>query len=323
MIRWYFSAINHFETTDLMLKRLLALHLTGIFIISSSALKAQQTDSVATLPVPTPSVSTTGHLYAKPRPFAFITNLPKDVWGISKSPFQKNGWKGLLAVAGSTAILIHYDQPLLDGAMQMGRNIHWQPQTDYKVVLSIKKTGGDIKLFKMPRNINSAFYNLGEGWIGVAIGGGFWLQGKIANNYRSLQTASDLMEGFCSAAIVTQVVKRITGRESPFERTVPGGRWRPFPSFKEFGNNTSSYDAFPSGHLATMMTTVCILADNYPENKWIKPIGYTLIGLTSFAMMNTEVHWAGDYPLALAMGYLNAKIITARHKKINRQPVVL
>jgi len=35
------------------------------------------------------------------------------------------------------------------------------------------------------------------------------------------------------------------------------------------------------------------------------------------------VHWAGDYPLALAIGYLNAKIITARHKKINRQPVVL
>jgi hypothetical protein len=32
-------------------------------------------------------------------------------------------------------------------------------------------------------------------------------------------------------------------------------------------------------------------------------------------MMNTEVHWAGDYPLALAIGYLSGKITTWRHKK--------
>jgi len=296
--------------------------LTGVFALFFITLQAQKADSIqASLPVN--DLAKREQLYAKPKSFSFITNLPKDVWGVTRSPFQKNGWKGLLAVAASTAILIHYDQPLLNGAMSLGRDIHWQPQTDYKVVLSIKKSGGDIKLFKMPQNINSAFYNLGEGWIGVAIGGGFWLQGKISNNYRSLQTASDLMEGFTSAAILTQVVKRVTGRESPFERTAPGGRWQPFPSFSEFGKNTSNYDAFPSGHLATMMTTVTILADNYPENKWIKPIGYTLIGLTSFAMMNTEVHWAGDYPLALAIGYLNGRIITARHKKLNRQPVVL
>lgn len=310
-----------------MLKQLRVFVLTGIFIIFFTGLKSQVTDSIS---AGAPAADSTGaaaivHLYAKPRPFAFLTNLPKDLWGVTKSPFQKNGWKGFLAVAVSSAVLIHYDQPLLDGAMQLGRNIHWQPQTDYKVVLSIKRKGdqSDIKIFKAPQNINSAFYTLGEGWIGVAIGGGFWLQGKISNNYRSLQTASDLMEGFLSAAVVTQVVKRVTGRESPFERTRPGGKWTPFPSFKEYQNNTSSYDAFPSGHLATMMTTVTILAENYPENKWIKPIGYALMGLTSFAMMNTEVHWAGDYPLALAIGYLNGKIITGRHKKANRRPVIL
>ena len=97
-------------------------------------------------------------------------------------------------------------------------------------------------------------------------------------------------------------------------RTAPGGKWRPFPSLGEYQKNTPNYDAFPSGHLATMMTTVTVLADDYPEKKWIKPLGYTLIGLTGFAMMNTEVHWAGDYPLALAVGYLNGKIITGRHK---------
>jgi hypothetical protein len=305
-----------------MLKQSRAFIVSGIFSLLVNVLHAQQADSLSSISsVNNPKQRE--HLYAKPKPFSFITNLPDDVWAVTKSPFQKNGWKGFLAVAASTAVLIHYDQPLLDGAIQMGRNIHWQPQNDYKVVLSIKKSGGNIKLFVVPKNINSAFYNLGEGWIGVAIGGGFWLQGKISDNYRSLQTASDMMEGFLSAAIITQAIKRATGRESPFERTAPGGRWRPFPSFKDFANNTSNYDAFPSGHLTTLMTTITILADNYPENKWIKPIGYTLMGLTGFAMMNTEVHWAGDYPLALAIGYLNGKIITGRHKKINHQPVAL
>ncbi|MEP7280120.1 MAG: phosphatase PAP2 family protein [Bacteroidota bacterium] len=305
-----------------MSKKLQAIALAVAFSVLFNSLQAQTKDRIAE------SFSADNNpksepVYARPRPFSFITNLPKDVWGVTKSPFQKNGWKRFLALTAASAVLIHYDQQLLNDAMSLGRTIHWQPQTDYKVVVSIKRSGGDIKIFKMPRNINSAFYNLGEGWIGVAIGGGFWLQGKISNNYRSLQTASDLMEGFTSAAILTQVVKRISGRQSPFMRTAPGGRWKPFPSFGAFGNNTANYDAFPSGHLATMMTTITILAENYPENKWIRPIGYTLMGLTSFAMMNTEVHWAGDYPLALVIGYLNGKIITARHKRIRRQPIVI
>ncbi|MBS1565231.1 MAG: phosphatase PAP2 family protein, partial [Bacteroidetes bacterium] len=227
---------------------------------------------------------------------------------------QKKGWKGFLAVAASSAILIHYDQQLLDGAMDMGRDLHLHAETDYKTLINIGNGANSIKIFKVPQNLNSAMYTLGEGWIGVAIGGGMWIQGKLTHNNRSLQTASDLMEGFISTAVLTQGVKRITGRESPFMRTQPGGKWSPFPSFSDFKNNTSNFDAFPSGHLATMMTTVTILAENYPEKKWIKPLGYTLIGLTGYAMMNTEVHWAGDYPLALAFGYLNGKIITGRHK---------
>lgn len=279
-----------------LLKQLLPLLLCSTLLTPSYA---QQVDSTA---------------YAKPRPFAFITHVPADVWGITKSPFEKNGWKGFLAVAASSAVLIHYDQALLDGAMHLGRQIHLHPETDYKVLINFGGKSNGVKIFKVPQNFNSALYTLGEGWIGVAIGGGFWLEGKLGHNNRSLQTASDLMEGFLSTAVVTEFVKHVTGRESPFMRTEPGGKWRPFPSLSDYQQNTPFYDAFPSGHLATMMTTVTVLADDYPEKKWIKPLGYTLIGLTGFAMMNTEVHWAGDYPLALAVGYLNGKIITGRHR---------
>ncbi len=291
--------------------QLLRLILLAIlFACSHFPCNGQIADSTTTT-----STTAAAHIYSKPRPFSFLTNTPKDVWATTKSPFEKNGWKGFLAVAATSAILIHYDQKLLDVVASGCKRIHLESQTSYKTLITIKNGKEGIKIFKVPQNLNSAFYTLGEGWIGVAIGGGFWLQGKFSNNYRSLQTASDLMEGFLSTAFLAEGVKHIAGRESPFMRTAPGGQWRPFPSFHEFQANTPRYDGFPSGHLSTMMTTVTILAENYPENKWIKPVGYSLMALTAIGMMNTEVHWAGDYPLALAFGYLNGKIISGRHKQ--------
>lgn len=305
-----------------MRQQLLASLMPLAFLVLGLTSQCQTTDTIAANLLDDNN-SKTIHLFEKPKPFGFITRLPQDVWGVAKTPFEKNGWKGLLAVAASSAILIHFDQALLDATAKGCKKVHLHPETNYKTLITIKTGKEDIKIFKMPKNLNSAFYTLGEGWIGVAIGGGFWLQGKFSNNYRSLQTSSDLMEGFLSTAVLTELVKHATGRQSPFMRTEPGGKWTAFPSFSNYQHNTPAYDAFPSGHLATMMTTITILADNYPENKWIKPIGYTLMGLTSLAMMNTQVHWAGDYPLALAIGYLNGKIITRRHKNPHHKNSIL
>ena len=280
-----------------------------LLIFAGNTITAQAQDTIANPNNTNPGIRV--HLYDKPKPFSFLTHVPNDVWGFTKAPFEKNGWKGFLGVAVTSAILIHYDQQLLDGTTHFGRDIHLQPQTDYKVLITIKNSSGGIKIFKVPKNLNSAFYTFGEGWIGLALAGEFWTQGKLSHNYRSLQTASDLIEEFTSAAVMTQFIKHTTGRESPFMRTELGGKWTAFPSFSDFKKNTSAFNAFPSGHLATMMINVTILAENYPENKWIKPVGYTLMGLTSFALMNTEVHRAGDYPLALAIGYLNGRIISA------------
>ncbi|HEY1201925.1 MAG TPA: phosphatase PAP2 family protein, partial [Niastella sp.] len=158
-------------------------------------------------------------------------------------------------------------------------------------------------------------YQLGEGGTSMLVSGGLFIYGKINKDKRALQTASDIAETFITMGITTQVLKRISGRQSPFMRTQAGGAWHPFPSFKEYQQNTSNYDAFPSGHLATMMATVTVLTTNYPEKKWIAILGYSLIGLSGWAMINTEVHWIADYPLALALGYISGKITCLRHKK--------
>ena len=64
------------------------------------------------------------------------------------------------------------------------------------------------------------------------------------------------------------------------------------------------------------MSSITIFAENYPEKRWIKPVGYSLTGLVAFSMMNNKVHWASDYPLALGMGYLCAKQVVKRNRRV-------
>jgi hypothetical protein len=140
--------------------------------------------------------------------------------------------------------------------------------------------------------------------------------GKIKDDYRALSTASQLAEAFILMGIGTQIVKRITGRETPGESSTPAGKWRFFPSFSDYQNHTPSYDAFPSGHLATLMSSITIFSENYPEKKWIKPVGYSLTGLVAYSMINNKVHWASDYPLAIGMGYLCARQVVKRNRQV-------
>jgi hypothetical protein len=257
--------------------------------------------------------------YNRPQTWGFIKNVPGDLWQIAKSSFRQQNIKGLLLVAASTAILLPLDQPILDGVRDLSDKIGLQSETGYKVVVK----SGDTKIIKLPTNINTALYQLGEGGTSMMVAGGLFIYGKIQKDYRALQTASDITETFITMGITTQILKRISGRQSPFMSTQRGGHWHPFPSFKEYQVNTSNYDAFPSGHLATMMATVTVLTTNYPEKAWLKWVGYSLISLTGWAMINTEVHWIGDYPLALALGYISGKITCLRHKRTNQKIVML
>jgi len=254
--------------------------------------------------------------YKQPKPFSFITMVPDDLWKLTKSPFQKKSIPTLALLAGSTALMIHYDQSITDAVKNFSVRNNIDTNTRYKIFFR----AGSFRM-RVPTNLTSVLYVMGEGWVGLAIGGGLWISGKINNNNRDKQTANDLVEGFISSGLMAQVIKRSTGRESPFVATIPGGKWQPFPSFREYHRNTPQYDAFPSGHLSTMMAYTTILADNYPGKKWIRPLGYILISLTGIAMINTEVHWISDYPLALAIGYIQGKIITGRHNKNNKSRI--
>lgn len=260
-------------------------------------------------------------MFYRPRPFEFIKNVPKDFYQLGKATVSKKNLPALGAIIGSTALLIALDQPIIDASQQFGRFINLDPAKKSKTAISVNFGSFEVDVLDLPQNLNSAIYFMGEGWPSILIAGGFYGYGLIANDYRALQTTSQMAEMFFTLAFTTQFIKRITGRESPWIAMgedgshKPGGAWRPFPAPAKYQDNVPHYDAFPSGHLATAMATVTILAGNYPDNKYIKPVGYTLMGLLGYSMLNNGVHWISDYPLAIAIGYTCGRIALMRGQK--------
>ena len=255
-------------------------------------------------------------IYTKPKPFGFITNLPHDASGIVVTTFKRENIKPLLLMGGTTLALMLADQSISNGVRQFSTNIHFHSEEEYRDIINLKAGKTNISIFKAPKNLNTALYQMGQGFASLLIGAGLFTYGKIHNDYRALSTASQLTETFILMGVGSQFLKRVTGRQSPGNAIDAGGNWHFFPSFKDYQTNTPNFDAFPSGHLATLMSTVTILAENYPEKKYIKPVGYSLIGLVGLSMINNNVHWVSDYPLAIGLGYLCARQVIKKNRRI-------
>lgn len=248
--------------------------------------------------------------YTKPKFFDMLRFIPKDIVEYGKFTIKKDGliWTG--AAIGLTAMVLPFDQQLVDESMKFGSNFSFDDGHSYSTI-------GPLRV--VPNDINSAVYYIGNGGTTLVLSGAFYAFGAIGNDYRALNTSSELIEVLLALGVITQTIKRITGRQSPgpaIESGNQGGHWTLLPSIKEYQTRTANYDAMPSGHLATFMATITVIAINYPEIKWIKPVGYTLMGIMAFEMMSSRVHWASDYPLALLIGYVVGK--TAANRRIKR-----
>ncbi|MDH4273891.1 MAG: phosphatase PAP2 family protein [Gammaproteobacteria bacterium] len=253
-----------------------------------------------------------GLVYARPTALGWMTRAPQNLWQFGRELVNPDNTWPLLGLAAGTAALIKYDQPLLDASQRFAKRIGLidPPRVsgrEFYYVYSTDIEGIALPVY-VPTNLNSSMYYLGDGYTQLFIVGSFFGYGMYYSDNRALQTASLTMESLLTTGIVVQILKRTTGRESPFQATVPGGRWDFFPNQKLYNYHTPKYDAFPSGHMATVMAATTVVAANYPEYRWIKPLGYTAMTLLGFAMLNNGVHWASEFPIAIALGYTAAKV---------------
>lgn len=295
-----------------MLKRIFLLGLLSILccssLLSKDTLRIEKSNDTQTYYLKNGAELT----YKKPKFYKVFTNVPKDFYAIGKQTATKKGLYCLGAVALSTLAILPFDQQILDKSHQFGNHIGLESERRFGSLVSFKHKGESVDILQHPQNINTTLYYLGEGLPSLLIGLGVMSYGYYKNDYRAISTAFQLYEAFIVLGVTTQAIKRITGRQSPFVATQDGGKWSGFPGFSEYQSHVPHYDAYPSGHLTTVMATITILSENYPEYRLIKPVGYTIMGLIGYSMMHNGVHWFSDYPLALALGYAYGKIISNR-----------
>ena len=236
---------------------------------------------------PDPQTDSSNFIYV-PKWYSMITNLPDDMAGFYRQDITIKNVPLFLGIGALTAGMIITD------------NQTWKASD------KIYKRSGFIK------SASDIFVEVGDGRSQFGLAAAFALYGYVADDSRALRTASEVVEAVLASGAVVQVLKHITGRESPFLSTKPGGAWRFFPNQIEYHKHVPAFDAYPSGHLTTSLAAFVVIAENYPEIKWIKPVSYSLEALLAVSMVNTGIHWYSDYPLAVFLGYEFGKII-AQH----------
>lgn len=291
-----------------------------IFLFIFSTSNAQQLDSLKTEDIQYVKInSNLEYGYKKPSTWQMFKYIPSDLIEFGKFTIQKENLKWDALAVGSTLALLPFDQKIIDNYSIVGNKIGgWDQDSRYKRVAGIEL---------VPTSISSGAYYLGNGNTTLILSGMFYAIAKFnKNDYRALNTSNELVEVLLSVGIATQTIKRITGRQSPSAAIADGndgGAWNPFPSFSAYTKHTPNYDAMPSGHVATYMATLTVIATNYPEIKWIKPVGYSLGSILAFNMLTQRVHWASDYPIAILMGYVMGRNIANRRIIKKENPIDL
>ncbi|MFZ5434481.1 MAG: phosphatase PAP2 family protein [Calditrichota bacterium] len=271
-----------------------------------------------------PISSRMNYIYLRPPNSRYLTFPLKNYDRYFRTTFRGDNIPYIGAMIIGTGFLVDIDQEITKQTMKLGdrwgiKHTHTQkPVVKWSFKLGDKTIRTPLNL---PHDAETAMYFLGDGILHGTIAASFWSYGQLAGDERAIQTGTQCVEAILCTGIAIQVLKHSFGRETAAVATHPGGRWRFFPDPVKYGDNVPYYDAMPSGHVATLMATVTVISENYPEQKWIRPTGYSLLGALMFAMINNGVHWASDYPLGISIGYTFAKIVSSRGKTVIEKPL--
>jgi hypothetical protein len=202
------------------------------------------------------------YLYKKPHLFDFVTKLPRDFIGTIKDCGKKENLIALSCAAITTVVLLPYDQQALYESWKIGERIGLDEDVTYDKVANIT--------IVTPNNITSSLFICDSKATPIALGIGFATYGLFKNDYRSLHTASGLVESTIITGIFSQTFKRISGRQEPhvtMETGNPEGKWSPFPGLDEYEDDPTNYSSFSSGHIMTATAALYVITGNYPEYK--------------------------------------------------------
>jgi len=243
------------------------------------------------------SAPTEGETSARPRTpplprwYDFAANLPRDVTDLAGLAVDT---RSLPAIAGASA--------LTAGLFA----------EDSRTNLFSRR------VYSRSRAVSSAsdfFVSVGDGRSSILLAGAMGAYGLITSDHRAVRSGSQILEALLATGAVVQTMKYMAGRESPAAATSERGTWRPFPSFASYDRHPSRYYSFPSGHIATTVASITVLMENYPEERWIGPAGFSVSGLVGAGLVNKGWHWYSDLPVGAMMGYTVGKIVSHSERR--------
>lgn len=222
--------------------------------------------------------------------YQMFTQIPTDEYSFFQNSFQLSEVPTYIGLTAITGTLMKIDQSgwKVDRRLYNNSNIY--------------RKASDLSVYS------------GEGSIHFALSGLFASYGLIYGDPVALKTSSNIAESVLATGVLVQLLKRVTGRESPAIALNSKWRWQFFPSIKEYQKNQPKYYSFPSGHIASATTTLTVIANNYPEITWLKPAGYSVLGLLGMGLVSKGMHWYSDLPLGFFIGYSMGNIISPRIK---------
>lgn len=133
------------------------------------------------------------------------------------------------------------------------------------------------------------------GWFTPAvIPGVIALTGSAANDDETASAGVTALQAVGINALVTQLVKFVTGRPLPYENGVPNDDERLLRS--EDGAKWFSFGGFawPSGHTSSHMALASSLVAFYPEKRWLPFAAYPLVVVVGVSMIEGDHHWSSD-----------------------------
>jgi hypothetical protein len=232
---------------------------------------------------------------------------------ISATRAERSKW---VYTGVATIGTLYYDQDLYLQAQKWGRMWGLSNEDELKPYGNIN----DFTLMWGPSDVSSTLYFLGDGWVHIGGAVGLLGYGYFADRTRPYNTAIEMLNGFLCSTIFEQALKRAFGREDPGVQTYPGGAWRPFPGNSDYDKEKTRHDAFPSGHVMTTTVSFTVIRGNFPEYDHILfPLQVVYTGALAFGMTNNGIHWVGDYPLGIALGYFFGRSALKMAKSSSQQ----
>lgn len=198
----------------------------------------------------------------------------------------------------------------------------------------------DAKIDKNVTNLddNSSVVNATSEFItefgaskGIYTVAGFAGLSIIFRSSKGLQTSLYAFEAMLTSGLWIRLGKLLAGRERPsasyeYSRH-PGGIWRGpvHQIINEEKRSVASYDAFPSGHTATIFSIATVFAEQYKDIPVVPVFCYSFATLVGISRMIEHTHWASDVFLGGVIGYLCGQAVINFYKphdfKINNKTV--